>query len=263
MLKRARISEQSRYDGALSAHLLSASGDGNSYYDTNLSVSNSNDYGITQKGAHGISAAFTDIRSTKVLTGSTQDFMVGLVRAAITTNNIPLFIPVLKKDAGKAPVPIVEDGVSLYETACQPGLSLTLCGPVYGTDVVERASATNIITPTFDAQHITWPQYGQLSWKSYNTTGTNLGSVISSGTINFDNDPLYDQSNTVSADVFVSRMNALFASAGCPARLRGIDYAASGLQILQFYSSVFTVSAVTYSPTTVFDFTVPDGCDAV
>jgi hypothetical protein len=184
--------------------------------------------------------------------------MVGLVRAAVTTNNIPLFIPVLKKDAGKAPVPIVEDGVSLYETAVQPGLSLTWCGPVYGTDVVERATATNIITPTFDAQLITWPQYGQLSWKSYNTTGTNLGSIISSGVISFKNDPLYDQSNTVGADVFVSRMNAIFASAGCPARLKGIDYAASGLQILQFYSSVFSVSAVSYNPTTVFDFTIPD-----
>jgi hypothetical protein len=184
--------------------------------------------------------------------------MVGLVRAAITTNNIPLFIPVLKKGVGEAPVPIVEDGVSLYETAIQPGLSLTWCGPVYGTDVDERATVTDIITPTFDADHITWPQYGQLSWRSYNTTGTNLGSQLNSGVINFDSDPLYDQSNTVTATVFVSRLNTLFANDGCTARVKAIDDTASGLQILQFYSSVITVFGVTYNPTTVFDFTIPD-----
>lgn len=258
MYKRSRYEQQSRYDGAISAHTVTTSGDGTSYYDTNLTVSNSNDFGITQKGAHGLSAAFTDIRSTKVLTGSTQDFMVGLVRAAITTNNIPLFIPVLKKNAGEAPIPIVESGVTYYETAIQPGLSMTWCGPVFGTDALDRATPTNIITPEFNANLITWPQYGQISWKSYNTYGTNLGSAISGGTISLDNDPLYNQSNTVWTDTFVSRLNGLFTSAGCPARVRAIDFSASGLQILQFYSSQFVVGGITYNPTVVFDFTVPD-----
>jgi hypothetical protein len=261
MFKRARYASnarESRYDGAISAHLLSASGDGDSYYNTNLSVSTSNDYGITQKGAHGIAAAYTDIRSTKVLTGSTQDFMVGLVRAAITTNNIPLFIPVLKKAVSGSPVPISVSGTKIYETAIQPGLSVTWCGPVYGSDVSARQNPSNIITPALDAQLISWPQYGQLSWTSYNTYGTNLGSIINSGVISFDNDEKFNQSNTVTCLDFVERLNALFDASVCAAQIRSIEESAAGLQILQFFSPQYSVGGITYNPTVVFDFTVPD-----
>jgi hypothetical protein len=238
------MSKRSRYDGAISAGIITTSGDGNSYYDTNLSVSSSNDFGITKQGAHGYNASFTDVRSTKVLTGSTQDFMVGLVRGALTTGNIPLFVPLLNTPAGASPTPITENGVQMYETAIQPGLALTWTGPVYSTEALASGTQSRI-TVLGDIQFISWPTSGYIVWRSYETIigTTNFGALIDSGVISLGSGVKGGGSTTVTTLVFRDRLNTLLAASsnGCPARLRTIDATSSGLQILQFYANNYTL----------------------
>jgi len=248
-------SKRGRYDGAMSAGIVSTSQD-SIFYDTNIAVSISSDTGITKRGAHGQNASFTDIRTGHSLVGSTQDYMVSLARGALTTNNIPLFIPVLRKDPNSTPAPITEGGLISYETAMQPGISLTWCGPVYSTD--DRTSVPQGISPSFESQYISWPTFGFIPFTVYNTntniTGV-LGSKIATGVINLGST---GGSSTCSATGFVTRLNALMSSAGCPATVSAIVTSTSGTQKLSFSAVAYTDSlGQAVSPTVIFDFTLP------
>lgn len=267
--KKARIQSQQTYNGLISTAGATMSGDGNAYYDTNLAVSLSRDTGTRDGGAaHGLNAAFSNQRPQQALVGSTQDYLIGLVRGAVTTNNIPLFIPVLRKDVDSAPVPIEEGPIRAYETDLQAGLSLTWTGPVYGTD--DNAGPVQGISPATDAQLLSWPTYGVIPYAVYNTTvdaatpgpaGIQVGSKISSGYINLG---AAAGSTTIEHTYFATRLNALFTAAGCPARVATIIHTTAATQTLNFHALSYvdpTYGGRIY-PTVVFDFTLPPPSNA-
>jgi hypothetical protein len=140
---------------------------GSIYYDTNIVASISNDNGATAKGVHGRFAEFSDTRS-RPLTGPSNQYTVALVRGAITTNNFPLFTPVLRPSTPSNPNPIVdnESGLTVWETAMQPGLSLTWTGPVYSEST---DAAIQGVIPSVDITLASWPTYGWMTY--YTTTG--------------------------------------------------------------------------------------------
>jgi hypothetical protein len=138
---------------------------GSVYYDTNIVASISNDNGATAKGVHGRFAEFSDTRS-RPLTGPSNQYTVALVRGAITTNNFPLFVPVLRPSTPTNPNPVVENGTPVWETAMQPGLALTWTGPVYSEST--NAAIQGVI-PSVDITLASWPTYGWMTY--YTTTG--------------------------------------------------------------------------------------------
>lgn len=256
-------------NGLISTGTVTMSGDGNAYYDTNLAVSLSRDTGALDAGAaHGRNAAFSNQRDKQPLVGSTEDYMVGLVRGAITTNNIPLFIPILRKEADSSPIPIQEGPVTAYDTAIQTGLTLTWTGPVYGTD--DAIAPVQGISPAVDALLMSWPTYGVIPFTVYNTTvaggvpgaaGVGIGSRISSGYINLGASA---GSTTIEHTDFQIRLNALFVAASCPVFLSVITHSAAATQKLRFSASSYInpVGGVRVYPTVVFDFTLPSPSNA-
>lgn len=252
-------------NGQISNGTGTKSSDGSAYYDTNLAVSLSRDTGVISDGVvHGRNAAFTDQRDGQVFVGATKDYMAGLVRGALTTNNIPLFIPVLRKEVGGAPTPIHEGALTAYETAVQTGIAYTWCGPVYGVD--SNLGVDQGLPAVLDAQLISWPTYGVIPFTSYNTnivsTATvNTGSIILTGAIDMGDNV---GSLTTNTTTFVTRLNALFAAAGLQnLQVNAIDITAGGSQFLSFTQLPFTDSVgVVHYPTVVFDFTVPSAVNA-
>ncbi len=138
---------------------------GSVYYDTNIVAAVSNDTGVTTKGVHGRYAEFSDTR-VRPLTGKSNQYTVAMVRGAVTTDNLPLFVPLLRPSTPTAPNPVTENGISVWETAMQPGLALTWTGPVYceSTDAAFQGAI-----PSVDITLASWPNYGWIT--SYTTTG--------------------------------------------------------------------------------------------
>lgn len=125
------------------------------HYDTNLTVGISTDSGVTAQGTHGRFAAFSDTR-TLPLVPDTSKYTLSLIRGAITTDNFPLFVPLLRPSSSAYPNPVTENGASYWETTMQPGLALTWTGPVY---------AQGGFNGMYDAQDsllASWPTYGYL-----------------------------------------------------------------------------------------------------
>ena len=270
--KRARIQPtvqpQQTYNGMISTRTGMQASDGNVYYDTNLAVSLSRDTGALDAGAaHGLNAQFSNQRDKQPLVGATQSYLIGLVRGAVTTNNIPLFIPVLRKEIGSSPFPIEEGPIRAYETDLQPGLSLTWTGPVYGTD--DNNGPVQGISPAIDARFLSWPTYGAIPYAVYNTTvdtapgpaGIQVGSKISSGYIDLG---AAAGSTTIEHTNFVSRLNTLFTAADCPARVATITHTTTSTQVLNFYavSYIDPVHGGRIYPTVVFDFSLPSPSNA-
>jgi hypothetical protein len=267
--KQARFEPYQAYSGLISTGGATMSRDGSAYYDTNLAVSLSRDTGATDAGAaHGLNAEFTNQRPKQALVGSTQDYLIGLVRGAVTTNNIPLFIPALRREVGAAPIPIEEGPIVAYETDLQPGLTLTWTGPVYGTD--DNAGLVQGISPATDAMLLSWPTYGVIPYAVYNTTvnaatpgpaGINVGSKISSGYINLG---AAAGSTTIEHEAFVTRLNGLFIAANCPARVATITHTVGSTQVLSFHavSYIDPVYGGRIYPTVIFDFSLPPPSNA-
>jgi hypothetical protein len=123
-------------------------------YDSNIAISVSNDLGVDDNiGYHGRFAVFKEIRSTPLLP-NTELYDVGLVRASVTTNDIPLFCPV-PSGAG----PVIENGVSKWEVTAQPGLSLTWTGPVFETSSAGGVGNSSINT------FASWPTHGVIPFR--------------------------------------------------------------------------------------------------
>ena len=123
------------FGDAISAGVVTKASDGSVHYDTNLVCATTFDNGVNSLGAHGRFAKFSETR-TQTIVGNTANFSVGLVRATITTNNIPLFRAV---PSGY----VIENGVPFVECTVQPGLSYTWTGPVYTTNSVSVGPQTN------------------------------------------------------------------------------------------------------------------------
>ena len=138
---------------------------GSVYYDTNITVTVSNDSGVTAKGVHGRYAEFSDTR-TRPLTGASNQYTVALVRGAVTTDSFPIFVPLLRPSTPTNPNPVIENGTPIWETTMQPGLALTWTGPVYSesTDIGVQG-----VNPAVDITLASWPNYGWMMY--YTTTG--------------------------------------------------------------------------------------------
>jgi len=106
------------------------------HYDTNLVCATTFDNGVNSLGAHGRFAKFSETR-TQTIVGNTANFSIALVRATITTNEIPLFIA---RPSGY----VVENGVPFVECTAQPGIALTWTGPVYTTNSASVGPQTNV-----------------------------------------------------------------------------------------------------------------------
>ena len=122
--------------GAISAGVLTKASDGSVHYDTNLVCATTFDNGVNSLGAHGRFAKFSETR-TQTIVGNTANFSIALVRATITSNEIPLFIA---RPSGY----VVENGVPFVECTAQPGIALTWTGPVYTTNSVSVGPQTNV-----------------------------------------------------------------------------------------------------------------------
>jgi hypothetical protein len=124
-------------------------------YDSNIAISVSNDVGVDENlGYHGRYAIFKEIRQVPMLP-ETKSYKVGVVRAAVTTNNFPLFCPV---PSGTGP--ITENGVQKWEVTAQPGLSLAWTGPVYSTDT------SGGVAPLYSAAVASWPTQGVIPFRT-------------------------------------------------------------------------------------------------
>jgi hypothetical protein len=212
-----------RRNGEISTGENISSSNESVYYDTNITVSIPVD-----SGAHGRPAVFSDTRVLKLIP-QTDKYTVALVRGNITTDNFPLFIPLLRPSTPGAPNPVIENGQALWETAVQPGLALTWTGPVYA----EGAAGTNVL-PAIDSAIASWPTYGYIYVYTNNQhfAPLNLGAVSSWP--------------DVLAATAATRLNALFTAAGI-----SLSVAISGVNN-QFYT--FTNSAtVAYN----LDFSLP------
>lgn len=162
------------YGTAMDSRMMKR-GDGSVHYDTNVVCRTSFDNGVTQNGAHGRFAKFSDTR-TQPIVGNTDNYTMALVRASIKTDEIPLFV-------ARPSALITENGTQYWECTAQPGISLTWTGPVYS------ANKQQVLGPqeTSDWLYAAWPNYGWIPWYTTctNLTGADVsGYPIKSGAIN-------------------------------------------------------------------------------
>lgn len=228
---------------AISAGVVTRRGDGSVHYDTNVVCKTSFDNGVTQNGSHGRYAKFSDTR-TRPLVGSTDDYSLSLVRATITTNEIPLYI-------AKPSAQITEGGVTQWECTAQPGLACTWTGPVYSPSNYSVAAQPIGPQTTTDWLYASWPNYGYLPWYIVNTTatGANLYSVAS-GAINLG--ALGFASDTLATTV-ASRLSTALTSATNFTVTVTSPTSVPSTTMSQQYSITFTST----THTLYFDFTLP------
>ena len=182
------------YGSAISAGVVTRRGDGSVHYDTNILCKTTYDNGVSQVGSHGRYAKFSDTR-TRPLVGNTDDYSVALVRASITTNEIPLYVA--------RPVKLVtENNVSMWEVDIEPGLSYTWTGPPYSTSTVG-------VLPSTDWLYAAWPTYGWLviytgTTVTGATTYYTASATVNLSTVGISNDTLA----TVVASRLTTAINA-------------------------------------------------------
>jgi hypothetical protein len=171
------------------------------HYDTNLTVGISTDSGVTAQGTHGRFAAFSDTR-TLPLVPDTSKYTLSLIRGAITTDNFPLFVPLLRPSTTTYPNPVTENNASYWETTMQPGLALTWTGPVYAQGVQGVVDAA-------DQALASWPTYGYLPFyapnlAAYTSTFNSQPFALNLGAISTNPD--------CTAAVLASRIQAAFTT---------------------------------------------------
>lgn len=212
-----------RRNGEISTGENISSSNESVYYDTNITVSIPID-----SGAHGRPAVFSDTRVSKLLP-QTDKYTVALVRGNITTDNFPLFIPLLRPSTLGNPNPVIENGQAIWETSLQPGLALTWTGPVYA----EGAAGTSVL-PAIDRTIASWPTYGNIYVYTNNQhfTPLDLGAVST-------------WPDVLSATA-ATRLTTLFSAAGI-----SITVAVSGTNN-QFYTFANAASVPYY-----LDFSMP------
>jgi hypothetical protein len=128
------------------------------HYDANIAISVSSDLGVDDSlGYHGRFANFKETRTTALLP-ETELYKVAVVRASVTTNNIPLFCPV---PSGTGP--ILENGDEKWEVTAQPGLNMTWTGPVF-------ENTESGFDPQVTNQVASWPYQGLIPFYTALTT---------------------------------------------------------------------------------------------
>ena len=187
------------YGSAISAGVVTRRGDGSVHYDTNIVCKTTYDNGVSQVGSHGRYAKFSDTR-TRPLVGNTDDYSISLVRASITTNEIPLYVAL--------PIRLVtENSVSMWEVDIEPGLSYTWTGPVYNANSVPVGPVTNV-----DWLYAAWPTYGWMSVYQETTAPGSTGAAYYSSFGLVDCSVLSTGSDTL-ATIVASRLTFLFNNA--------------------------------------------------
>lgn len=187
------------FGDAISAGVVTRASDGSVHYDTNLVCATTFDNGVNSLGAHGRFAKFTETRTQTIL-GNTANFSVALVRATITTNEIPLF-------KAQPSALITENGVPMWECTAQPGISCTWTGPVYTTNSVGVGPQTNV-----DWLYAAYPNRGFIPWKTVCTVPGATPTVprIKYGVIDLSTAGV---SNDTLATVVASRLTTLLTAA--------------------------------------------------
>lgn len=159
--KRLRLGDSSA--GLVSTGQTRSISDSIVHYNSNLTVNLRNDPGVVQNvGEHGRFAVFRDTRTTALLP-DTASYTVGLTRAEISTNNIPLFCP--------QPLNSIVDPVSrkpVWEVKSQPGVSLTWTGPCYKVGLQEQeGSVESWMNPQTESETMTYPTVGVIPLRFY------------------------------------------------------------------------------------------------
>jgi hypothetical protein len=212
------------YGSAISAGVVTRRGDGSVHYDTNITVKLSNDNGVTPAGSHGRYAIFSDTR-TRPLVGNTGDYTLSLIRASITTNEIPLYV-------AKPSALVTENGTKMWEVTMQPGLSMVWTGPVYTPTAAGLADSV-------DRTYAGWPDRGLIPFTVTSVAGVTTG-IIDCSSVGASPD-------TLLATV-VSRLNTLFTNANV-----NITVAAPTDTTT---SQVYTFTSTNANETTVLDFSL-------
>lgn len=225
----------------ISAGIVTRKNDGTVYYDTNVVCKITYDNGVTQNGAHGRFAKFSDTR-TQTIVPNTDDYNISLVRASVTTNEIPLF-------TARPSALITENGVKIWECTAQPGLSLTWTGPVWTAS--KRAVGPQV---TDEAAYLAWPNYGWLPWYTV-VTGTDPGAPstfnnYASGAI--DLGAIGGSANKEVTNLLTALQSAINTATGLSTV---ITISGSGTSKTQQYRLQNTNAFVTL----YFDFTLPVG----
>lgn len=141
-------------DGLASVGQLTALSDKIIHYSANMVCKIKNDVGATDNSAHGINVTYADTRDLPLLPNP-SDYQVGLVRASVTTNNIPLFCALPSKL-------VTENKNRVWEMTAQPGLAFTWTGPAYSVNnnVEEAGVAGGGVYPQHERMNCAWPTFG-------------------------------------------------------------------------------------------------------
>jgi hypothetical protein len=151
------LGRRDREGGLIATGQRNEYSNGTIHYDTNLTVAVSTDSGITAQGSHGRFAKFQDTR-VRPLLPTTDNYSVALIRGNVTTDNCPLFVPLIRQSTASNPNPVTENGVQVWETQAQPGLALTWTGPVFASD-------NNLgFYLTYEQTYASWPNYGYIPY---------------------------------------------------------------------------------------------------
>jgi hypothetical protein len=236
--------------GAFSSGTVSTNLDGSCYYDTNITAAQSNNFGINSDGVHGVNAAFIDTRSSNPIISETKDYTITLMRGTLTTNNIPLCVPVLRQTQTQGPTPIVENGVEAYELALQPGLSCTWTGPVFQCNEDNNAFDPNALALT-----ASWPTYGVIYYYSENTALNIATDTMPSQTRGFIRLSQYGVSADCLSNDVATRLNAAFIVAGIPITASIPSTSLGG--VAADYTQKLSFTNASANLTFIFDFTVP------
>jgi len=216
------------------------------HYDTNLTVGVSTDTGITAQGSHGRFAKFEDVRKLP-LVPSTEDYSISLVRGNVTTDNFPLFVPLIRQSTASNPNPVTENGTQIWETQAQPGLALTWTGPVYTMD---SQLGMNYGT---EAANAAWPSYGTIPYYIYTqTTSSTSVNYRLSGFINLGAISSCADCSTVS---LLSRLNTALSGLAGGNLLITVTAIGSTGTYPQYGQTLSFSNNGAYN--VVFDFTLP------
>lgn len=237
------------------------------HYNANVICRIKNDVGTTDNSSHGRNVEYTDTRSLPLLPNP-RDYQVGLVRASITTNNIPLFSALPSKV-------VTENGNRVWEMTAQPGLALTWTGPAYAiNNNVETIGgfAQCGVYPQHERMNAAWPTFGAFYTYARMTapfaTNTQLNKFIPSHV------PLYDPAigGSTNPDTTIASAcgrlgtilsyafyNATYGQAGFTGNLIVVSTASGGgatdsTSSTQFYTFTNQNTELTF----YLDFTLPN-----
>jgi len=230
------LGRRDREGGLIATGQRNEYSNGTIHYDTNLTVAVSTDSGITAQGSHGRFAKFQDTR-VRPLLPTTDNYSVALIRGNVTTDNFPLFVPLIRQSSASNPNPVTENGVQIWETQAQPGLALTWTGPVY-----ESNNASGFFSQG-EQTYMSWPTYGYIPYYTIASSGAYKTGVIDLSTI------------SVNPDCTLTTCKTRLSAALLAATGATITVAVSGT--LSTFSQVFTFTNNSTTVNVVLDFTLP------